>query len=112
MGPFLLPPEICTENLDRIISPNMLSFSQMAASPAYDYHPLMPRPDPEAPEKSLGDCSICMDAILIGDSSSISSSGRGSVDGNEALVRRTGEGRKHYSLAPCHHLFVSCLAVT
>ncbi|KAH8111085.1 hypothetical protein DFH11DRAFT_1799176 [Phellopilus nigrolimitatus] len=31
----------------------------------YDYHPYMPLPDVEAPEPSLGDCAICMDAILV-----------------------------------------------
>ena len=31
----------------------------------YDYHPVMPVPDTESPEQSLGDCVICMDAIII-----------------------------------------------
>ncbi|KAI5124239.1 hypothetical protein M0805_005088 [Coniferiporia weirii] len=31
----------------------------------YDYHPYIPLPDDEAPEPSLGDCAICMDAILV-----------------------------------------------
>ncbi|KAF9074941.1 hypothetical protein BDP27DRAFT_1316219 [Rhodocollybia butyracea] len=31
----------------------------------YNYHPPLPMPDEESPEKSLGDCAICMDAILI-----------------------------------------------
>ncbi|KAJ3730007.1 hypothetical protein DFJ43DRAFT_1132880 [Lentinula guzmanii] len=32
---------------------------------AYNYHPPLSLPDEESPEKSLGDCAICMDAILI-----------------------------------------------
>lgn len=31
----------------------------------YDYHPYIPLPDDEAPEPSLGDCAICMEAILV-----------------------------------------------
>ncbi|KAF5350946.1 hypothetical protein D9757_013733 [Collybiopsis confluens] len=31
----------------------------------YNYHPPLPLPDEESPEKSLGDCAICMDAIFI-----------------------------------------------
>ncbi|KAJ3847287.1 hypothetical protein EV368DRAFT_51477 [Lentinula lateritia] len=31
----------------------------------YDYHPPLPVPDEESPEKSLGDCAICMDAIIV-----------------------------------------------
>ncbi|KAJ3718919.1 hypothetical protein C8R42DRAFT_674859 [Lentinula raphanica] len=31
----------------------------------YNYHPPLPLPDEESPEKSLGDCAICMDAILL-----------------------------------------------
>lgn len=91
-------------------------------------------PIPESPEKSLGDCAICMDAILLdpalrrqslsldtkehweekGAPSSPTSSrkakGVGSVFDN---VMRIGIGaanaRKNYSLAPCCHLFVSNL---
>ena len=87
-------------------------------------------PIPESPEKSLGDCAICMDAILLdpalrrqslsldtrehwdekGTPSPTSSKGVGSVFDN---VMRIGIGaanaRKNYSLAPCCHLFVSDL---
>ncbi|KAL5536908.1 hypothetical protein ACEPAF_731 [Sanghuangporus sanghuang] len=31
----------------------------------YDYHPYIPLPDDEAPEPSLGDCAICMEAIVV-----------------------------------------------
>ncbi|KAJ3861807.1 hypothetical protein EV359DRAFT_46419 [Lentinula novae-zelandiae] len=31
----------------------------------YNYHPPLPLPDEESPEKSLGDCAICMDAIIV-----------------------------------------------
>lgn len=36
----------------------------MSETQTYDYHPPLPTPDTEAPEASLGDCAICMDAIL------------------------------------------------
>ncbi|KZV98735.1 hypothetical protein EXIGLDRAFT_727063 [Exidia glandulosa HHB12029] len=65
---------------------------------AYDYHPLLPQPDSEAPEQSLGDCSICMDAILLENDAAKSSLLAG------AAVKRS------YALAPCHHLFhTQCL---
>lgn len=75
----------------------------------YDYHPAIPLPDPEAPEQSLGDCAICMDAIQIDAAFRQRPDEKG-----EGLARRTGallmqSARKSYSLAPCHHLFVSIL---
>lgn len=124
----------------------------MSETQTYDYHPPLPVPDAEAPEASLGDCAICMDAILparhghahtpsaeeekglLGGVSSIninisSSGGGGGGSGssrrggggvlaglwnvvNGRARERTmsgrggGGGRKNYSLAPCHHLFV------
>ncbi|KAF5353145.1 hypothetical protein D9758_008759 [Tetrapyrgos nigripes] len=41
--------------------------SELATVKTYDYHPPLPlpNPDPEQPEQSLGDCSICMDAIIV-----------------------------------------------
>lgn len=96
---------------------------QWAAEPTYDYHPPLPLPDSEAPERSLGDCSICMDAILLdaGPQKSISEKsaaggqfgvGEGSASAGGLLnAMHMGVGakaaRKNYSLAPCHHLFVS-----
>lgn len=63
----------------------------------YDYHPALPMPDPEAPEQSLGDCSICMDAIIMEKEPP-----KGVLPG--ASVKRV------YALAPCHHLFhTQCL---
>lgn len=125
----------------------------MSETQTYDYHPPLPVPDAEAPEASLGDCAICMDAILparhghahmpsaeeekglLGGVSSINtnigssggggggsgSSRRGGGGGGLAGLwnvvngrarertmsgRGMGGGRKNYSLAPCHHLFV------
>ncbi|KAJ4470118.1 hypothetical protein J3R30DRAFT_1227234 [Lentinula aciculospora] len=101
----------------------------------YNYHPSLPLPDEESPEKSLGDCAICMDAILLdpslrqtheissadnwdakasgADGRRKSSSLRGSggvIDPAgllDAVQRGVGSAvtRKNYSLAPCHHLF-------
>jgi len=108
---------------------------QFAAIKTYDYHPPMPLPDPESPEQSLGDCAICMDAIHVDPSlrsRSKSSDEKGEWDGNSKGKNRwkgksAGAGaaggllnavqmgvggvssRKNYSLAPCHHLFVSLI---
>lgn len=77
----------------------------MAQTQTYDYHPPITLPDPEAPEQSLGDCSICMDAILIDPTLQ-----RGDDEKDQLLgLGRWGQAadmRKSYSLAPCHHLFV------
>lgn len=99
----------------------------------YNYHPALPLPDPEAPEKSLGDCVICLDAILIEspllrkrkstdekhddwDTRSITSKRKipKGIDASGILnAVQAGVGsavaKKNYSLAPCHHLFVSSL---
>jgi transmembrane E3 ubiquitin-protein ligase len=62
----------------------------------------MPVVDPESPEQSLGDCAICMDAIHVGKEKNDSHTPGGAI-----LNAVGGSGRKIYSLAPCHHLFVS-----
>ena len=74
---------------------------------SYDYHPPIPLPDAEAPEQSLGDCAICMDSILVDPALR-----QRPEEKSDGLARRTGSlfvqsARKSYSLAPCHHLFVS-----
>lgn len=88
----------------------------------------MPLPDPESPEQSLGDCAICMDAILVdpslrqrkgksfdGSNEKFSSGGSSSGRSGGLLnAMHVGVGgataRKNYSLAPCHHLFhTECL---
>ncbi|KZP30544.1 hypothetical protein FIBSPDRAFT_777298 [Athelia psychrophila] len=88
---------------------------------SYDYHPPMPLPDPESPEQSLGDCAICMDAIILEGSQRRRKSldqwgdhGLGSGGGGLLNAVQMGVGgngaRKNYSLAPCHHLFhTACL---
>ncbi|KAK7687335.1 hypothetical protein QCA50_009841 [Cerrena zonata] len=88
--------------------------SQMAKPTGYDYHPPIPLPDPEAPEQSLGDCAICMDAIEV-DASLRQRSGADDEKGNGGFSRSgalwaQASVRKSYSLAPCHHLFhTACL---
>ncbi|KAK2463660.1 hypothetical protein APHAL10511_004411 [Amanita phalloides] len=108
------------------------------ASQGYDYHPPVPLPDSESPDQSMGDCAICMDAIII--ESQMSSRHSHSVDekgargcstpGSSTAKRKGTAGqasagtlfsamqrgmgsvssRKVYSLAPCHHLFhTECL---
>lgn len=70
----------------------------------------MPTPDSEAPEQSYGDCAICMDSIAV----PAEQQKRKHVDMNVGImsavqlgVSASGlGGRKNYSLAPCHHLFV------
>jgi hypothetical protein len=119
---------------------------QYQAVKLYDYHPPMSLPDSEAPEKSLGDCSICMDAIYV--DSSIRSQASQEQDekgrsrgwkedsevpgvssrrnvggiGRNTVTTASGlfsamqkgvsvSGRREYSLAPCHHLFVSPISL-
>jgi hypothetical protein len=79
-------------------------------------------PDSESPDRSLGDCAICMDAILVdqpagekGTSASKEAPWAGAAEAHTGgifnTVHRNVVGaaniRKSYSLAPCHHLFVS-----
>jgi hypothetical protein len=86
---------------------------------AYDYHPVIQLSDQEAPEKSLGDCAICMDAIHVERAEDAKGgvgvgagrlldrvSGSANV-GGKVRGRSKARGNKSYSLAPCHHLFVS-----
>ena len=102
---------------------------QYSAVKTYDYHPPMPWSDSEAPEQSLGDCAICMDAIRLdssgrhqsekgtsgewdSDASTLNGSRRKSLGSSGGLFSAMHMGmestgtRKIYSLAPCHHLFV------
>ena len=82
-------------------------------------------PDAESPDRSLGDCAICMGAIIVdpptwekgGSASKEAASGwAGAVEGHPVgifnVVHRNVVGaanvRRSYSLAPCHPLFVSC----
>jgi hypothetical protein len=86
----------------------------------------MPLPDFESPEQSLGDCAICMEDIIITSplrrrSKSLDARGDWEEKGSSAAGRKGKGGllnamhmgvggvtaRKSYSLAPCHHLFVS-----
>ncbi len=89
----------------------------------------MPLPDPESPEPSLGDCAICMDAILVDSflrprgksfdlrdahdeiGTGLSNAKKGKSVGDMLNAMQMGVGaahaRKNYSLAPCSHLFVS-----
>ncbi|OBZ78657.1 DSC E3 ubiquitin ligase complex subunit 1 [Grifola frondosa] len=110
--------------LQDTISPTFFLPGRMSNVQTYDYHPPMPLPDPEAPEQTLGDCAICMDAIQVDPALRRRSK---SSDGKEEVIgfglgsggRRTGGilgvvgasgARKSYSLAPCHHLFhTACL---
>ncbi|KAG6907134.1 hypothetical protein DXG01_010353 [Tephrocybe rancida] len=80
----------------------------------YDYHPTLPLPDSEAPEQSLGDCAICMDAIII-ETRNIASE-KDWDEGSTGLLSGFQKGiessaaRRTYSLAPCSHLFhTECL---
>lgn len=99
--------------LQDILGPSFLLPKSWAATPMYDYHPPMSGADSEAPERSLGDCAICMDSILVespekdpSESTVLSASGLLSAV-NLGVGART---RRNYSLAPCHHLFhTACL---
>ncbi|KAG6898323.1 hypothetical protein C0992_011915 [Termitomyces sp. T32_za158] len=101
------------------LGPNFFLPKRYLEIKTYDYHPPLPMPDPEAPEQSLGDCAICMDAIVVdsrgrsgvpekeiyaeGESGSKKSSGL--LSGFQMGIEGAGT-RRIYSLAPCSHLFV------
>lgn len=115
--------------LQDTIGPSFFLPEKFKAAKTYNYHPPMPLPDPESPEQSLGDCAICMDAILVdpslrqrkrksfdGSNEKFSSSGGSSSGRSGGLLNAMHVGvggataRKNYSLAPCHHLFhTECL---
>ncbi|TCD68657.1 hypothetical protein EIP91_010178 [Steccherinum ochraceum] len=88
------------------LGPTFFLPQRMTQTQTYDYHPSIPLPDPEAPEQSLGDCSICMDAIFV--DPSFRQKGDDEKDQLLGLGRwgQAASMRKSYSLAPCHHLFV------
>ncbi|KIM83157.1 hypothetical protein PILCRDRAFT_819938 [Piloderma croceum F 1598] len=89
----------------------------------YDYHPPMPLPDSESPEHSLGNCAICMDAIILDTPTRRRSKstdeckelgtgggGGGLLNAMQMGVVGARAAKKNYSLAPCHHLFhTECL---
>ena len=120
----------CPMMKDFNISQN--SCRQFAETKAYNYHPHMPRPT--NPEQSLGDCAICMEAIIVDppipgrssfdledrcsekeSSAPLLERGTGKSDSSSSILHRTmkifgaSKTRKNYSLAPCCHLFVSCV---
>ena len=105
----------------------LLKLYQYKTVEVYDYHPPLPLPSSDSPEQSLGDCAICMDAIVNENRSRRVSEKekekRGDADwdlegANETSTRERSLGgaglfgamqtmaRKNYSLAPCQHLFV------
>ena len=106
---------------------SVLKHYQYKTVEVYNYHPPLPLPRSDLPEQSLGDCAICMDAIMIENRSRGVSEKekerRGDAEwdlegANETSTRERGLGsaglfgamqtmaRKNYSLAPCQHLFV------
>lgn len=134
---YLLAAFVCFQAtvvlLQEVLGPTFFLPQKYATTKTYDYHPPMPLPDSEAPEQSLGDCAICMDAIRIDssgqhqsekrmsgdwdrDATTLNASSRKSLGGPGGLFNAMHMGmespgtRKIYSLAPCHHLFhTECL---
>ncbi|KAF9461528.1 hypothetical protein BDZ94DRAFT_1196082 [Collybia nuda] len=126
---YLLAAFVCLQGfvliLQETFGPTFFLPKRYAVVKIYDYHPPMPIPDSEAPEPSFGDCAICMDAILADPSSRRASDkeydewstedtgkrGMGSTGGLlNAMQMGMESKKKHYSLAPCHHLFhTECL---
>ncbi|KAH0582574.1 hypothetical protein H2248_010506 [Termitomyces sp. 'cryptogamus'] len=123
---FLLAAFVCLQGivvmLQDWLGPNFFLPKQFLQVKMYDYHPSLPIPDSEAPEQSLGDCAICMDAIIV-DSRGRSaasekewdtegesgSKGAGLLSGLQMGIEGAG-ARRIYSLAPCSHLFhTECL---
>lgn len=74
----------------------------------YDYHPVIPCPDAEAPKQSLGDCAICMEPIMMHPDSTVNAN-KGTS--SQILSSTTVGLRRIYALAPCHHIFVSYLPI-
>ncbi|KAH9829949.1 uncharacterized protein C8Q71DRAFT_717557 [Rhodofomes roseus] len=115
--PVLMFAQVATVLLQDRLGPTFFLFNRVVVGKSYDYHPPMPLPDPEAPEQTLGDCAICMDAIEVDPSlrqrrksSDGKERGELGVMGGIASAHRLGSARKSYSLAPCHHLFhTACL---
>ena len=75
---------------------------QWNRGPVYDYHPDIVKPDEEATEPKLGDCSICMEPI---------SADQGDIgpERGKALQlcwKQAAKKRRIYALAPCGHNFV------
>ncbi|KAG2011699.1 hypothetical protein CC2G_011787 [Coprinopsis cinerea AmutBmut pab1-1] len=117
--------------LQDTIGPSFFLPERFKATQGYNYHPPMPLPDSESPDQSLGDCAICMDAILVdpslrsrksesldsekkrgasGSGMAGSSTGANSRMGLFGGVVKSSNARKNYSLAPCCHLFhTECL---
>jgi len=81
--------------LQEYLGPAFFLPSGWRKGPVHDYHPVMSLPDPETPEQSLGDCSICMDPIYVHFEL-----------GDERVTRlKAAANRRTYAVAPCHHLF-------
>jgi hypothetical protein len=97
---------------------------QFAPPPPYDYHQPLPIGDSESGQQDFGNCSICMEPILVNQiGGSHNSDNKQSLDDKSALASTaTNMGavgsrvmninfRRTYALAPCHHLFhTDCLS--
>ncbi|KAJ7581470.1 hypothetical protein C8J56DRAFT_960123 [Mycena floridula] len=118
--------------LQDLLGPTFFLPTRYAMVKPHDYHPVLPLPDPESAEKSLGDCAICMEAVRPTDSltrqeknsEDWEAKATGTADSLEkkrkpssvGVMDTTASGlftavtRQSYSLSPCHHLFhTDCL---
>ena len=98
--------------LQEHVDPCFFLPNRMSRAQPYNYHPAIPLPDPEAPEQTLGDCAICMEAILVDPSlrrrsKSSDAKERPAIALQVPFLKKVATAKKTYSLAPCHHLFVS-----
>ncbi|KAJ9101236.1 hypothetical protein QFC21_003455 [Naganishia friedmannii] len=99
--------------------------ARFAPPDAYDYHQPLPMPDSEAPEQDFGNCSICMEPIMVSQIPSASGDHKHAHSGETSTplaAAASGVGtvgtrvmninlRRTYALAPCHHLFhTECLS--
>ncbi|KAG8922557.1 hypothetical protein FRC03_006669 [Tulasnella sp. 419] len=81
----------------------------VSAPDVYDYHPVLPLPDPEAPEQSFGDCAICMEPIIVRAESGTQSESNDGTSIGASLLLSAGM-RRHYAFTPCSHIMhTSCL---
>lgn len=102
----------------------LVSIPKFAPPDAYDYHQPLPMPDPEAPEQDFGNCSICMEPIVVAQGTSSTSDKHPHATESSTPLGAAASGvghvgskvmsmniRRTYALAPCHHLFhTECLS--
>ncbi|KAF8320079.1 hypothetical protein DL93DRAFT_2153098 [Clavulina sp. PMI_390] len=68
----------------------------------YEYRATVPIPDAEAPDESLGDCSVCLEPVL---SPRPDLTGLGPSEKEAVALLHSVSNTRSYCLAPCNHKF-------